>query len=145
MKENQRREKIGNVFLDIARGNGEKLSENDKTVAAELIKKGYVIKDESGMRVNAPVLTNEQAKKAYDILSEAVNEIGAESEKLSDVVAGILKNHIPSHLKKQAKNMSYLRLFEDAVAAPVAKLVEDRYLLPCRGDSLLPTTYVILK
>ena len=136
---------VGNVFLDIARGNGDKLSENDKSVAAELIKKGYVIKDENGMRVNAPVLTAEQAEKVRSILGGVIDEIGIEAEKLSSVVAGILKNHIPTHLKKTAKDLAYLRLFEDAVSAPVARLVEDRFLLPGSGDSILPTTYVVLK
>lgn len=136
---------VGNVFLDIARDNGEKLSENDKAVAAELIKKGYVIKDENGIRVNAPVLTSEQAEKVMSILKGVINEVADEADKLTGVVTGILKNHIPSHLKKTAKDMAYLRLFEDAVAAPVAKLVEDRFLLPYSGSSLLPTTYVVLK
>lgn len=136
---------VGNVFLDIARGNGEKLSENDKAVAAELIKKGYVVKDENGMRVNAPVLTSEQAEKVMSILKGVINEVADEAGKLTGVVAGILKNQIPTHLKKIAKDMAYLRLFEDAIAAPVAKLVEDRFLIPYSGTSLLPTTYVVLK
>ena len=136
---------VANVFLDIARGNGENLSENDKAVAAELIKKGYVIKDKDGLKVNAPVLTSEQAKKVMGILKGVIAEIGEEADNLTDIVAGILKNHIPTHLKKTAKDMAYLRLFDDAVAAPVARLVENKFLLPCSGNSILPTTYVVLK
>ena len=136
---------VANVFLDIARGNAENLSENDKAIVAELIKKGYVVKDGNGIKVNTPVFTEELAKKIYGILDGVINEISEDTDTLSDIVAGVLKNHIPSHLKKQAKNMSYLRLFEGAIAAAVAKLVEDRYLLPYRGDSLISTTYVVLK
>lgn len=54
-------------------------------------------------------------------------------------------NHIPPHLKKTAKDLAFLRLFEDAISAPVALLCERKFLLPYSGNSLLPTTYVVLK
>ena len=48
-------------------------------------------------------------------------------------------------MKKMAKDMAYLRLFEDAISAPVAILFERKHLLSYNGDDVLPTTYVILK
>ena len=68
-----------------------------------------------------------------------------EAENLMETVTKIMKNHMPVHLKKMAKDMAFLRLFEDAISAPVANLCEQKYLLPYSGDSLLPTTYIILK
>ena len=62
-----------------------------------------------------------------------------------ETVTKILKNHVPVHLKKLAKDMAYLRLFEDAISAPVSILYDRKYLLPYNGDGILPTTYVILK
>ena len=62
-----------------------------------------------------------------------------------DEVTSVLKEHIPIHLKKMAKDLAYLRLFEDAISAPAALLFDRKYLLPYHGDGLLPTTYVILK
>ena len=47
-------------------------------------------------------------------------------------------------MKKLAKDMSYLRLLEDAISAPIAILYERKYLLPYSGVGFLPTTYVIL-
>lgn len=62
-----------------------------------------------------------------------------------ETVTKILKNHVPVHLKKLAKDMAYLRLFEDAISAPVSILYDRKYLLPYNSDGILPTTYVILK
>lgn len=48
-------------------------------------------------------------------------------------------------LQKLAKDMAYLRLFEDAISAPAAILYDRKYLLSYNGNGILPTTYVILK
>ena len=69
----------------------------------------------------------------------------AEAEKLMETVTKILKDHIPVHLKKLAKDMAYLRLFEDAISAPAAILYDRKFLLPYNGNGILPTPYVILK
>lgn len=134
-----------NIFLDIARKNTQHFSENDKAIAAEMVRRGYVINDEKELRVNVPVFTTEQRKKLKEIFSETSEQISAEGEKMMSTVERTVKNHIPVHLKNSAKSMAYLRLFEDVVSAPVATLCESKYLLPYRGDYLLPTTYVVLK
>lgn len=138
------RQSITNVFLDIARGKAGHLSENDIAAAAELVRKGYVIRTESGLRVNAPVFTKEQHQALKQLFAHACEQISNEAGTLLDTVAQILTNHIPVHLKGLAKDMAYLRLFEDAISAPVSILVERRYLLPCCGGDILPTTYVVL-
>lgn len=61
-----------------------------------------------------------------------------------DTITKILKNHVPVHLKKLAKDMSYLRLLEDAISAPIAILYDRKYLLPYNEVGFLPTTYIIL-
>ena len=68
-----------------------------------------------------------------------------EAERLMGEVTTVLKEHIPVHLKKMAKDLAYLRLFEDAISAPTALLFERKFLIPYHGGGLLPTTYVILK
>ena len=139
------RQNVTNVFLDIAKGNTEHFSENDKAAAAEMVRKGYIISNEKGMFVNAPVFTRDQHQILKDIFADTAVRIADEAENLVDTVTKILKNHIPVHLKKQAKEMAYLRLFEDAISAPVAYLFHRKYLLPYNGDGILPTTYVVLK
>ncbi len=134
-----------NVFLDIARGVSYSFSENDKAIAAEMVRNGYVAATEGGLSVNVPVLTKGQHQKLKQLLTYASMQITEEAEALLDAVAQILRNHIPAHLKHLAKDMAYLHLFEDAFSAPVSLLVERGYLLPYRGGSILPTTYVVLK
>lgn len=139
------RQNVTNVFLDIANGNTEHFSDNDKAVAADMVCKGYVISSDKGLFVNTPVLTAEQHKALKAIFDETSTKIADEAETLMETVTKILKNHVPVHLKKIAKDMAYLRLFEDTISAPVSTLYDRKYLLPYNGDGILPTTYVILK
>ena len=139
------RQNVANVFLDIARGSTEHFSKNDKAMAADMVRKGYVISNDEGLFVNAPVFTRAQHDALRNIFADTATQIADDAEKLMETVTKILKNHVPVHLKKLAKDMAYLRLFEDAISAPVAILYDRKYLLPYNGNGILPTTYVILK
>lgn len=132
------------VFLDIAKGRTAHFSENDLTVAAELVRKGYVLSSGDELRVNAPVFTREQHRMLMELLAGSAESIVREAEALMDTVTDILKNHVPTHLQPSARDMAYLRLFEDAISAPVSVLCDRKFLLPYHGGDVLPTTYVIL-
>ncbi len=138
------RQNVTNIILDIAKGNTDNFNQNDMTVIAEIIKKGYVISDANGLRVNLPVFTKEQFESFNKILEPTVQKLADDSIILIDTIAKILKNHIPVHLKGIANDMAYFRLFEDAVAATVAELTERRFLLPCSADTIHPTNYIVL-
>ena len=92
-----------------------------------------------------PYSLKSNIKSSKKLLLDTATQISDEAELLMDTVKEILTNHIPVHLKKYAKDMAYLRLFEDAISAPVTNLVEHKYLLPYSGNATLPTTYIILK
>ncbi len=134
-----------NVFLDLAKENTAHFSENDWEEAAELVKKGYVLSAENGLKVNVPVLTELQHQQIKNCFSEAAAQIADQAEKMMQAVAAILKDHLPSHLKKLAADLAYLRLFDDAISAPMAYLFERKELLAYCGEGMLPTTYIILK
>lgn len=134
-----------NVLLDIVKGNTDHFSENDRVVVAELVKRGYAFSDELGIRANTPVFTSGEYHRLKEVLAEDAIRIADEAEALMAVVTSVMKEHIPFHLKKMAKDLAYLRLFEDAISAPVAMLFDRKYLVPYHGNGLLPTTYVILK
>ena len=134
-----------NVFLDIAKRNTAHFSENDLAAAADMVRKGYVLSKENGLFVNTPVLTQEQHRLLRELFSESAATIASEAEALMETVTEILKNHVPSHLKRLAKDMAYLRLFEDAITAPITILFDQKFLLPYHGGDVLPTTYIILK
>ncbi len=134
-----------NVMMDIIEGNTAHFSENDRVVVAELVQRGYAVSDEGGIRANVPVFTSEEHRRLKELLAEDTSKIADEAEGMMDEVTAVLKEHIPVHLKKMARDLAYLRLFEDAISAPAALLYDRKYLLPYHGDGLLPTTYVILK
>lgn len=79
-----------------------------------------------------------------ELLAGSAESIVREAEALMDTVTDILKNHVPTHLQPSARDMAYLRLFEDAISAPVSVLCDRKFLLPYHGGDVLPTTYVIL-
>lgn len=139
------RQNVTNVFLDIAKGITDKFSENDKALAADMVRKGYVISNEKGIFVNAPIFTKEQHQKVKEIFADTTAIIADEAETLMETVSKILKEHTPVHLKKFVKDMAYLRLFEDTISGPVSILYDRKYLLPYNNDSTLPTTCIILK
>ena len=138
------RQDARNIFLDIAKCNTEHFSENDKATIADMIRMGYVVSNEKGIFVNAPVFLKVQYEELKSIFAETIEKISDEAEILMETVTKILKNHIPLHLKKLAKDMAYLRLFEDVISAPIAILYDRKYILPYNNDGMLPTTYVIL-
>lgn len=134
-----------NVLLDIVKGKTTDFSENDRLVVAELVKRGYAVSTELGIRANMPVFTSEEYCRLKAVLEEDTERIADEAESLMETVTSVLEQHIPSHLKKMARDLAYLRLFEDAISAPAALLHEREYLLAHSGSGVLPTTYVILK
>ncbi len=134
-----------NIFLNIAKKNTKEFSDNDKAIAAEMVRNNYVNAGEGNLFVNMPVFTTQQHEKLREIFSTTCEEIATEGEKMMNTVERIMKNHIPVHLKNLAKSMSYLRLFEDAISAPVAILCDEKYLLPYNNDGILPTTYIVIK
>lgn len=134
----------GNVFLDIARGSANALSENDAAIAAELIKKGYVLQKDGQLTVNCPVFTTSQFQALLSILDEAAQEIAALALSIRDKEAALLAEHAPEHLKSLAQDMAYFRLFDDSVSLPMATLYADHVLTDAKYADLLPTTYVVL-
>lgn len=134
-----------NVFLSIARGTATSLSENDEATAAELIRKGYVLRTAGGLRVNCPVFTQAQLDALLKLLSPAVQEIEALALTILQKNRALLCEHVPAHLQERAASMAYFRLFDSAISLPVSMLYADHALTACSAASSLPTTYVLLE
>lgn len=136
---------LTNVFTDIAKGKTYFENEYEKIIVAELVKKGYVINDNGKLTVNVHVFKEQEYERfmskfdrTVEIVEQNANVIMSEAEK-------IVRNYIPAHLKKQAYNMAYFRIFEEAISVPVGTLAENKLLYPYNGNGLLPTTYILLK
>ena len=133
-----------NVFLDIAKGKACALSENDAAIAAELVKKGYVLQEEGVLRVNCPVFTRTQFDALMAVISGAVQDVARIALDIRDREAALLAEHVPEHLKDLAEDMVYFRLFDDAISLPMARLHAEHVLSDARLCNLLPTTYIVL-
>ena len=138
------RKPTSNVYFDIANGIIEKFSENDLTLVADMVKKGYVKINNGTWTVNVPVFTKTQFSELLKVLDNISNEISKKAEEILETVSKILLNHTPSNIKSLASKMAYLRLFEDAISAPVKILYTDGVIKPVDKTELLPTTYIIL-
>lgn len=138
------RQDITNVFLAAAAGKTEGFNENDRAAAAEMVRRGYLRSTGGKLAVNVPVFTKDQFVRLTEILNPAADQVERQAEKQLGAVTKILLNHVPVHLKKTAKDMAYLRLFEDALSAPAELLYREGFLHSVSGMEQLPTTYVIL-
>ena len=133
-----------NLFGNIATGETDGFSENDKVLVAEMVKLGFVKNQDGILSVNAPVYTEEQYDKLYEVLNAPSNQIKAEVESLMNEISKILKNHAPAHLKKIAAQMGFIRLMEVGISAPLAILYEEKFMTAAGEGDMLPTTYVVL-
>lgn len=133
-----------NLFLDIVRGKAGALSENDAAIAAELVKKGYVLQKDGLLSVNCPVYTAAQYRALLSLLEEAAGDIAAIAMSIRDKEAALLAEHAPEHLQSAAQDMAYFRLFDDAVSLPMARLHANQVLSDAKYADLLPTTYIVL-
>ena len=134
-----------NVFIDIAKGKTDFNNEFENVAVAELVKKGYVLNDNGKLTVKVPVFTKGDFEQFISQFSTAVALVEQNANAIMNEAAKIIKNYIPVHLKSQAYQMAYFRVFEDAISMPVGTLAENKVLFPYNGNGVLPTTYIILK
>lgn len=137
---------VVNVFLDVASGKGDvqAMSENDRAAAAELVRKGYLRREEKQVLVNAPIFTREQHQQLLALIDEDTFAIAATAREVMDAAMSAIQEHLPAHLRRLTEAMAYLHLLDDAISAPMAMLLQDGFLRPAVSGELLPTTYVIL-
>ncbi len=136
---------LTNVFIDIAKGKNDFDNELEKVIVAELVKKGYVLNDSGKLTVNVPVFTSIEFESFINNFNSVVKSVEENANNIMKEASKIIKNYIPIHLKSQAFQMAYFRIFEDAISVPVGTLTENKFLFPYNGNSILPTTYIVLK
>ncbi|MCL2299805.1 MAG: RNA polymerase sigma factor [Firmicutes bacterium] len=132
-----------NVILDIANGKTE-FSENDKNEIAELIKLGYAEKAGGKLSLRLPVFTKEQFDALLDLLDGAMDEIAEKTREAIEISTGVLEQHTPTAMQKQAQAIGWLNMFNTSVCAPVRMLLDDGTLRKAaQGEH--PTAYVVLQ
>ena len=139
------KEQYTHIFCNICRGAYTPMGEYEKEIAAEMIKKGYVIRENDTYRPAVPVYTTEQYKTIIDrIQTYIASELTDIIHKIDRTCAEILGAHTPKHLQEQVKGIAAMDKFVHAVCVPASVLI-DRQVLDTTWHPLeMPTTYVIL-
>ena len=135
-----------NIFCDICRGEKMTLSEYDLEAVAEMIKKGYVIKENETYRATVPVYTLEQYLTIINTVKGFIfNELASIIQKMDKTATTILSSHTPKHLQEQVGGIAAMDKFVNAVCIPATILIERQFLSIAWHPLEMPTTYVVLK
>ncbi len=134
------------LFCDICRGDKVAFSEYDLEAIAEMVKKGYVIREKNTFRTAVPVYTKKQYGEIVAMTTEFVMaELADTVREMDEISAQILRSHTPKHLQEQVNSVSSTDKFINAVGIPTAILEERRILSTTWHPLEMPTTYAILK
>ena len=138
-------ERYINIFCDICRGEKLNFSEYDLEAVAEMIKKGYVVKDDETYRATVPVYTSEQYLKVIHTVKEFISaELAIIIREMDKTAAKILRAHTPKHLQNQVNSIASMDKFVNAVCIPATILIERQFLSTAWNPLEMPTTYVVL-
>ncbi|MBE6655199.1 MAG: sigma-70 family RNA polymerase sigma factor [Ruminococcaceae bacterium] len=135
-----------NIFCDLCRGEKTALSEYDLEAIAEMIKKGYVIKENKTYRATVPIYTFDQYKAIVDMAQTFIsNELVSIIQELDRSAAKILSAHTPNHLQNQVGSIASMDKFVNAVCIPATILIDRQFLSTSWHPLEMPTTYAVLK
>lgn len=134
-----------NIFCDICSDRKECFGEYDLEAIAEMIKKGYVVKEGSSFRATVPVYTSDQYRRIRTIDEEFItSELADIIRDMDKTATKILSAHTPKHLQDQVAKIAAMDKFVNAVCIPATILIE-RHILNTSWHPLeMPTTYVVL-
>jgi hypothetical protein len=132
------------MYEKIARGNTDNLNEYEQEIAAEMIRRGYVIKKNEKIMPAMPVYTTEQWNKMQALQKPAVDEIKGIFGKLHEEIAAVLKNHVPTHLKSQVNDIAAMSLFNDGAYVPASILQQNGYFSSDWTPDEIATSYAVL-
>ena len=134
-----------NIFCDICSGRTDSFSEYDLEALAEMIKKGYVVKENNTFKATVPVYTSAQYNNICKFAKEFINsELIEIIRDMDNTSAGILSAHTPKHLQNQVAGIAAMDKFLNAVCIPAAILIDRNILNTAWNPLEMPTTYVVL-
>lgn len=135
-----------NIFCDLCRGEKKTFSEYDLEAIAEMIRKGYVIKETEAFRVTVPIYTADQYKAVVNMVQTFISsELVSIIRELDRSAAKILSTHTPKHLQNQVNGIASMDKFFNAICIPATILIERQFLSTAWHPLEMPTTYVVLE
>lgn len=132
------------IFCDICRGRDTFFGEYDLEAVAEMIKKGYVIRENGVYRATVPIYTPEQYQRAIALSKEFVTaELARVTADMDKTAARILSAHTPKHLQEQVAGIASMDRFVHAVCIPASRLIDRGVLNTAWHPLEMPTTFVV--
>lgn len=139
-------ERYINIFCDLCRSETMTLSEYDLEAISEMIKKGYVIKENDSYRATVPVYSTAQYKVIINLVKEFITtELVTIIQEMDKAAAHILNSHTPKHLQDRVAGIAAMDKFVNAVCIPATILIDRQVLSTAWHPLEMPTTYVVLK
>ncbi|MBR6558894.1 MAG: sigma-70 family RNA polymerase sigma factor [Clostridia bacterium] len=139
-------ERYINIFCDICCGNHVPFSEYDLEAIAEMIKKGYVIKEGETYKATVPVYSLKQYLTIINVVKDFISvELATIVREMDKTAAQILNTHTPKHLQSQVAGIASMDKFVNAVCIPATLLIDRQFLSTAWHPLEMPTTYVVLK
>ena len=133
------------LYGKICCGNMDDLNEFEGEIAAEMVRKGYVVRRDNTLFPAMPVYTEEQLNGMMKLQKTVADEIVDIMQKLYGLVAELLGNHVPTHLKSQVNEIAAMSLFHDATYVPASLLVHDGYLSTDWVPGEIATSYAVIQ
>ena len=133
-----------NIAIDIAKGKMDGFSENDAFEVAELIKSGWAAKDGGELSLCIPVYTAEQFEQIISMTDAVTDRISDATRDMIEISTDILVQHTPASMKKEAKEVGWLKRHDIAMKRPVEIMRDSGALRRIAGNEH-PTAYVLLK
>lgn len=141
-----RKDRNINLFCDICRGDKTNFSEYDLESIAEMIKKGYVVKENETYRSTVPIYTLDQYNTVVEMVRMFISDkLISIIQEIDHSAAKILSEHTPKHLQDQVDGIASMDKFLNAVCIPAIILMERQVLTTAWHPLEMPTTYVVLK
>ena len=141
-----RNDRYINIFCDMCRGKTTAFGEYDLEAVAEMIKKGYIIKEKGRYSVSVPIYTAEQHKTILGVMEDYISvELASIIQKMDETAAEILSDHTPKHLQNQVNGIASMDKFVNAVCIPATILIDRKFLSTTWHPFEMPTTYMVLK
>ena len=133
-----------NITLAIAKGRQRGFGDNDALEVAELTKRGYIKKTENRLELSIPVFASGQFEKVLSLLDNVTDEIAEITREMIKLTTEILVQHTPVQMKKEAKDIGWLKMFDNAVTAPVSEMLKSGVLCNV-AENVHPTSHIVLK
>lgn len=131
------------VYRQLAYGLLANPNEYEEEVLAEMLRKGYVTRAAGKLEIAMPVYSKAQYSAMKALQGNTYETVCYILQKMHTAAAGLLTNHIPPHLKKQAAPIAAMGLFQDGAYKPALQLAQAGYISPEWVPGEVATAYLV--